>query len=266
MQLHFIESSSSENCISVSCAENCSKIPLFHGTRMYALQVNEKDRERFYVACDRIVSLAKKMFWNSPIDEDTLKEYGRTKNPLFLHPVVTQYKSATYEYGSFYVTTSYPTAITYANNAGGELGEWAYAQCIGFQDFQIDLDAETRDAATIVMEEHTKYANSEKVILVFSDVRFTDLETEGGEPFLLCDENGCFDESYNAFMIDSLYKTKVTDRSVCAHAYRLQKCETYTAHLIRQKDFKEGISIFTEIRDVDKYLTRNDSKCLRELL
>ena len=266
MKLNFREPQNLRNCISLCCTEGCSKIPLFHGTRMYALQVNENDRERFCVACDRIISFAKKLFWSCPVDDDILKEYRRTKNPLFLDAVVSQYKTAAYEYGSFYVTTSYPTAITFSNNCGGELGQWAYAQCVGFRDFQIDLDEETRDATMIVLEEHKKYETSEKVILVFSDIRFADLQTERGEPFLICDENGNLNEAYNARRIDMLHKAKVTDGAQSVRSYRLQKCEAYTAHLIRQNNFKSGISVFTDIRDVDKYLKWNDSKCLRELL
>ena len=97
----------------------------------------------------------------------------------------------------------------------------AYAQCVGFWDFQIDLDIETRDAAMIVIEEHEKYAASEKVILVFSDVRFADLQTERGTSFLSFDENGCLNESYNAYLIGDLYKTKVTDGSKHARSFRL---------------------------------------------
>ena len=266
MNLNFREPQNLKHCISTCCTEGCSRIPLFHGTRMHALQVNEKDRERFYVACNRVISFAKKLVWNGPVDDEILEEYIRTKNPLFLGVVVSQYKTAAYEYGSFYVTTSYPTAITFSNNCGGELGQWAYAQCVGFQDFQIDLDEETRDAAMIVLEEYKKYESSEKVILVFTDVRFADLQTERGESFLICDDNGNPNETYNARRIDMLYETRVTDRGECARSFRLQKCEEYTAHLIRQNDFISGISVFTDILDVDKYLKWNDSKCLRDLL
>lgn len=266
MELHITELEKIKDCFSIHDTEGCSKIPLFHGTRMYSLQVNEKERKRFYRACDTIISFAQKLIWNCPVDDETLAEYIRTKNPLFLGSVVSQYKTSAYEYGSFYVTTSYPTAITFANNSGGELGQWAYAQCIGLRDFNIDLDAETNEAAIIVLNEYQRYESSEKVILLFSGVKFEDLLTERGEPFLLYDDNGNPNEEYNAFKIRDLNKAKVTDGNKCIRSYRLQSHETYTACLIRQKDFKKGISVFTEIRDVDKYLKWNDSKCLRALL
>ena len=37
MKLHFIEPLNLKNCVSNSCVDGCSKIPLFHGTRMYEL-------------------------------------------------------------------------------------------------------------------------------------------------------------------------------------------------------------------------------------
>ena len=266
MKLNVSEVQNIKDCISIYSVDGCSKIPLFHGTRMYALEVSENDRERFYGACDRIISFAKKLVWNRPVDETILGEYLRTKNPLFLGSVVSQYKTAAYEYDSFYVTTSYPNAITFANNCGGELGQYAYAQCIGFRDFEIELDEETRAAATIVLEEHKKYENSEKVVLVFSDVRYADLKTDRGSPVFAYDENGNPNEVHNAHMIDMLYDTKVTDTSESLCSYRLQNYESYTAYMIHQNDFKKGFSLFTEIRDIDKYLKNSYSKCLRELL
>ena len=266
MKLHFREPENVKHCISTGGTDGCSRIPLFHGTRMYALQVNEKDRERFYAACDRVISFAKKLIWDCPVDDVILEEYISTGNPHFLGDVVSQYKTAAFDYGSLYVTTGYTEAIKFANHCGGELGQWAYEQCVAFRDLQIDLDDETRDAAMIVLEEYIKYETSEKVILVFSDVRFEDLQTERGKPFLIFDENGDPNETYNTRQIDALHKAKVTDRSEHVLSFRLQKCETYMAHLIRQNNFKSGISVFTDIRDVDKYLKWNDSKCLRELL
>ena len=118
----------------------------------------------------------------------------------------------------------------------------------------------------IVLEEYKKYESSEKVILVFSNVRFEDLLTEQGESFLLYDDNGNPNVEYNDYRIRSLNKAKVTDCMECNRSFRLQRKETYTAYLIRQDDFKKGFSVFTEIRDVDKYLEWNRSKCLRELL
>ena len=87
MNLHITELEKIKDHISGCCANGCSKIPLFHGTRMYALQVSDKERKRFYDACDRIISFAQKLVWNCPVDEDVLTDYIRTKNPLFLERI-----------------------------------------------------------------------------------------------------------------------------------------------------------------------------------
>ena len=76
MKLNFREPQNLNHCISICCTEGCSRIPLFHGTRMYALQVKEKDRERFYVACNRVISFAKKLVWNCPVDDEILVLQG----------------------------------------------------------------------------------------------------------------------------------------------------------------------------------------------
>jgi len=38
------------------------------------------------------------------------------------------------------LTSSFSHAFGFTYNAGGELGEWAYRQCEGFRDFEIELD------------------------------------------------------------------------------------------------------------------------------
>ena len=266
MNIHFVETENLKECISIYRAEDRSQLPLFHGTRMYALQASEEERNRFYRACDRVISFAKQLLKNRPFDDDTWEEYLIQKNPMFLTTVVCQYETPAYSYGDFYVTTDYTNALVYAGNCGGELGQWAQAQCIGFRDFQIEPDPETAEAASIVMEEYEKYEKSEPVVLVFTDVRFADLKTERGAPFLIYDKDGKPDEEYNAFSIEMLYQTQVTDHLTSAGTYRLMRHNTYTAQLVRQKDFKKGLSVFTEIRDVDKYLKGYDMKRLRDLV
>ena len=39
--------------------EGCCKIPLLHGTRRYAIQVSDYDRQRFYNACKEVILFAK---------------------------------------------------------------------------------------------------------------------------------------------------------------------------------------------------------------
>lgn len=257
MALKIIELESVQNYNSGPAAQGHCAIPLFHGTRMYALQASREERERFYTACSCVIAFAKKFLWNCPIEDDTLVEYIRTKNPQFLGAVVSQYKSAAYEYGSLYLTTGYPTAIRYAHNAGGELGQWAYSQCVGFCDFQIDLDAEISQAAEIVMEEYEKYRSSEPVVLVYSGVCLKDLYTERGYPIVRYDADGNPDVAYNRHHEEDLYETEVDDDGACVMGYRLDHPQIYTAQLIRHKDLKAGFAVFTKITDIDKYIRWN---------
>lgn len=237
-----------------SAAEGCCAIPLFHGTRMCALQATEEERKRLYAACDSVLSFAKHLLWDCPIDDNRLEDYIKAKNPLFLGVVVSQYKSASYAYGAFYLTTSYPEAINYSNNVGGELGEWAYYQCVGFRDLQIALDGDIAKAAQIVVEEYEKNQNSERIILIYSGVRFGDLCTERGNPFLRQDENGNPDEAYNARSFKALARCKDTDSASNRLAFRLSNPQDYVPMLVRQKDFKEGFSVFTQVKNTEKYI------------
>ena len=233
---------------------DCCDVPLFHGTRAYALQVAEADRKRFHTACDKVMTFAKSIFWTCPVNDDALLEYQRSENSLFMSSVVYQYKTAKYDYGAFYLTSGYPNAFIFANFAGGELGEFAYGQCRGFRHFNIDLEPEVAAAATVVEAEYEKYANSEKLILVYRGVRYRDMATESGFPFLKAD--GTLD----AFLIEDMEDIICKDGWEYAPNYRLANPEGYTGWIIRQKDFKTGLSVFTQIRDVEKYIRWNHLK------
>ena len=44
------------------------KRPLFHGTRRYALEVTEENRQKFYNACNIVVPFAKELMRNNKIE------------------------------------------------------------------------------------------------------------------------------------------------------------------------------------------------------
>ncbi len=218
-------------------------VPLFHGTRRYALQVSDEDRRRFYIACDKVISFAKKIVFAEVIDDNELFEYQRTKNNLFLNTVVYMYKTSLYEYGAFYLTTSYTNSLGFSNYAGGELGEWAYFQCIGFEDFNIELSQEIQEAVSVIKEEYEKYHNSEKIVLVYYGVRIEDLCTQQGTPFT---EN---DSDIFEFCVDS-------DNSRCQYTFRLADTNAYCATVVGEKAIRDGFFVFTQVSDVDKYIKR----------
>lgn len=238
--------------ININDAKSC-KIPLFHGTRRYALQVAEADRNRFYEACKTVMLFAQKLAFSDKIDNDALESYQRTTNPLFLATVVYGFgRSHSYEYGDLYVTSGFSTAFSYTHNVGGELGEWAYRQCEGFKHFSIDLDESTLEATKIVIEEYEKYRNSEKVILIYYGIKFTDLLHEGGSPFW-------FDDEYMQEDIEYLYEDAIeTDYSQANTALRLINPDAYTAYILPEKDFRKGFKIFTKIQDIDEFIKNHN--------
>lgn len=238
--------------ININDTMSC-KIPLFHGTRRYALQVAETVRNRFYEACNTVMRFAQELDFRDKIDKDELALYQRKTNPLFLEAVVYAFERCrSFEYGDLYVTPGFSTAFSYAHDAGGELGERAYRQCEGFNHFAIELDEHTFEATKIVIEEYEKYRNSEKVILAYFGVKFTDLLHEGGSPFW-------HDDEYMQEDIEYLYEDAIdTDYSQANTALRLINPDAYTPYIIPEKDFRKGFEIFTKIRDIDEFIKNHN--------
>lgn len=254
MGLLFNEVGSIQNCVAHSAETGCCAIPLFHGTRLYALTATDEGRELFYVACKQVISFARKIFLDNAIDTIALKEYQLSKNQFFLDAITMQQKNSFYQHGDFYLTSGYPRAITFTKHAGGELGQWAYHQCLGFKDFNIPLDQQTANAVNVVFEEYQKYHDSEKVVLVYQNVKFDDLRTECGDPYLLQSGDENQKDAINAARVAALYKSNVTDYSGRQINFRLVNPEAYTAQLIRQKDLKEGFAVFTKVADIERYI------------
>ena len=229
------------------------KIPLFHGTRRYALQVEETVRNRFYEACKTVILFAQKLAFSDKIATDALESYQRTTNPLFLATVVYGFgRSHSYEYGDLYVTSGFSTAFSYTHDAGGELGESAYRQCEGFNHFAIDLDEHTLEATEIVIEEYEKYKTSERVILAYYGVKFTDLLNMGGSPFWVDDE-------YMQEVIKDMYEDSIdTDNSQSNESFRLINPDTYIPYILPEKDFRKWFEFFTKIQDIDKFIENHN--------
>jgi hypothetical protein len=242
--------------INISDPMSC-KIPLFHGTRRYALQVTETDRNRFYEACNTVMRFAQELDFRDKIDKDELALYQRKTNPLFLEAAVYAFERCrSFEYGDLYLTTGFSTAFSYAHDAGGELGERAYRQCEGFNHFAIELDEHTLEAAKIVIEEYEKYRNSEKVILAYFGVKFTDLLHEGGSPFWRDDEEYMQEE------IKYMYEDAIdTDYSQSNESFRLINPDKYMPYILPEKDFRKGFEFFTKIQDIDKFIEDHNIIC-----
>ena len=240
----------------VSCAELC-QIPLLHGTRRYALQATKEEREKFYSACNIVMDFAKKIAYSDIITEESIEEYQRQQNPRFFNVLVYTKGINKFTYGDFYVTTSYSSAISFAHNVGGELGDTAYAQCVGLLHFNVKLDDTVSSAVKTVMEEYQKYVNSEKIILAFYGVRFNDLTREGGSKFLIESKNP-EDITYNRTLVDKLNNSADTDTMTRNNNFILANIDTYTGYVIGEGLFKEGFSVFTKIMDVEKKIRHHN--------
>ncbi|MBO7217844.1 MAG: hypothetical protein J6V50_04005 [Clostridia bacterium] len=231
--------------------KDCCKIPLLHGTRKYAIQSSDADRQRFYDACKTVILFAKKLAKDNTINDDVLFDYQRNKNPMFLSTVVICFGTSAYEYGDLYLTSSFSHAFGFTYNAGGELGEWAYRQCEGFENFEIELDEDVKIAVEIVKEEYEKYVKSERVILVYFGVKFKDLLERNGSPFWCDDE-------FMKEQIEDLYDSKDEDNSQCNNAFRLLNLASYIPYVLEEKDFREGFEFFTNISDIDKFINHHN--------
>ena len=225
------------------------EIPLFHGTRKRALSTSKSERESFYSACKIMMEFAKNFDYNDALDEDEINIYRKEKNPYFLDTPVYLYKTNKYNYGDFYITSSYTCALSFSCYAGGELGEYAYAQYKGFCDFNIELDATIKNAGEIIKKEYDKYNKSEKVILVYKNIKFTDLIIEGGTPFITSNK----DSEYTRYKISRLYETPHANNN-----FSLLNLGNYTALTLPEKDFRTGFSLFTNIKDIDKAIKNHN--------
>ena len=242
--------------IAISCDDVC-KIPLLHGTRRYALQTTEKERERFYSACNIVMDFAKKLATSDEIDEEKVLEYQRKYNPNFLNILVYTKGISKFTYSDFYVTSSYSSAISFSHNVGGELGNTAHAQCLGFRYFNIALDEAVSSASKTIIEEYQKYLESEKIIIAFYGVKFEDLLQEDGTDFLIAADTPQ-QEAYNIHIIKRLHKSIDTDSLTTNANFRLVNLDTYTKYVIGEKLFKSGFSIFTQISDVEKKIKNHN--------
>lgn len=146
------------------------RLPLLHGTRRYALEVSEAKRKEFYDACNVVMPFAKKLIDKKKID--------------FNYVVNAVDKSSQYQYGDFYLTTSFGGAIDYSYYAGGELGQNVYKVSQEIINKGIEIADEIKKAISLISKEYIKYSESEKVVLIFLDVKFSDLLSRGGREII----------------------------------------------------------------------------------
>ena len=98
---------------------------------------------------------------------------------------------------------------------------------------------DTRKAIDYLLENYPKFLNSEKAVLVYENVKFSDLYTERGYPYVEEDEN------YTKENIEELYSDYRESFSYC----RLRlKCEEdcYIPKLVKESLFDKALKKFTK--------------------
>lgn len=230
-------------------------VPLFHGTREYALSVPEDERDTLNRACCTVITFAQRVQQSGQIPYDQWAKYIREENSYFLTTVVSGFgKSTLFEYGDMYLTTSYPSAISFSNQVGGELCMNAYYQILGFEHFGISLDGEALEAAKIIRECYEKYASSERVVLVYYGIKITELSEENGSALVRKNEDGTYDENRLCRAVRKINRCRVTDSVSVAENYRLCNPEAHTPYIVRERDMRDGFDLFTDIKKLDYYL------------
>ncbi len=234
-------------------SDDFCRIPLFHGTTAYAFEADEETRKEFRKACDIVMRFAKEIAQRKIISDEEYYPYTRNKNSYFLDTTVYLYGSSSYEYDDFYLTTSYSNALIFAHVPCGELGNNAYYQCVGFKDFNIELPKEVQAASNVVTATYVKYRDSEKIILVYEDINFSDLYGEKGYNFLPDKSNENYD-FLSRHAIETLYESEVDDCSVWGENLRIKNPNDYTGYIMKENLFREGFKVFTNVTDVDKFI------------
>ena len=76
----------------------------------------------------------------------------------------------------------------------------------------------------------------------------------GGTPFWVDDE-------YMQEEIADLYDSIDSDSQICNKTFRLINLDKYTPYILRERDFRKGFELFTDIKDLDGFIKSNNRVC-----
>ena len=98
-----------------------------------------------------------------------------------------------------------------------------------------------------IIDEFEKIKENKSVILMLENVSFDDLRME----------NGCFlDEDY---MREMVYDAEVNEYVQTNCNLRVNNIGRYTMKLIPEELFVEGVGCFTQIKDVERFLSSTEA-------
>lgn len=217
--------------------------PLFHGTRMAALECTSDEIEKMQQCSREIIDFILKVFFEERTIAFSEVESYQEKNPksYFVSAVLTQLKISTlYEYGDLYMSTQFSEAADYARYGCGELCQMGYDNAVGIIENNIKgYSSETKNAIDYLIENYPKFLNSEKAVLVYENIKFSDLYFERGGPYVEEDEN------YTKENIDDLYRDYCD--SCCYYTLRLKgKEDCYTPKLVKESLFNKALKKFNK--------------------
>ena len=153
-------------------------------------------------------------------------------------PSLAFYKEASnFEYGDFYLSTNFLTAITFSAFSAGELCDLSYLCACDIKNLNITFkDEKINKIMESIIKKHDKYEKTEKVILAVRNVNYNDLKTESGHKF-------------TDFHIERMYESEVSLYGEVNNNVRLTNLPLYDFCLISESDFLKFIPLFTNIKE-----------------
>lgn len=232
--------------------ERCT-LPLFHGTRRYAVECPQKQLDEMIQYCKTVVQYFSENCYRIFPDDESWIQYRREHRGelhinLVQNTVASQYGEAQYQYDSFYVTNDSVTAVKFYTIYGcGEISGYAYAYAKAISDLDFSVsDKQVDTAIEYVLKHYPDFYNSEKVVLAVYDFEYEHLRHHGG---------GKIDLG-TPFFINHLYEDISDNERIYSQSYRLDKgIETVTAKLIPERLFGDGFRKFNGIMEGQHYMS-----------
>lgn len=217
---------------------------LFHGCRRGMIDESLNKLTDFSTKADIFISYLKDNI-NNILDKKGIDPEGKIRG---LERVYVHKKIKNFEYGDFYLTSSYLTAIRFSKNGAGELGELAYLCAIDIKKLGIEFeDKNINEISDYIINKYNQYSKTEKVILAVDNVSFDDLRYEKGNEI---------DDYYKKFLYKN-NKVSLTRESI--FNFRLKNLGKYKFYLIKEDDFLKFIPLFTNIKEdeMESYKKKN---------
>jgi len=218
-------------------------IPLFHGTRRYMIEGNEEELRKFLASAKDIIIFAKELLNKHLISDEQLSEYRKSKKideygNVFLNKVIlpNMFNLSNYDYGQFYVTTGFVKAISFSSYIGGEIGRFAYNQCIGIVDFKINVSIELREKIKFFIDVYNKIKNTERIVIIYNNISYKNLLTT----------------SKHSPILEQLYKCYENDNCDCSEDLILDNVANYLGFVVSEHNFRKAINKFTEVSNIDE--------------